>query len=96
MSEIYESPVHDWFGLSYASFLTLPRILMQEMPLDWQNRMVGLLREYEEEFPNQPDIYTRVQIVKDGKLIKTPIWLLAYRRPGPHRDMINSIRKNKK
>lgn len=25
-----------WFGLSYASFLVLPRVLMQDMPPEWQ------------------------------------------------------------
>lgn len=31
-----------WFGLSRASFLVLPRVLMHEMPDDWQLRMAAL------------------------------------------------------
>ena len=71
----------DWFGLSRASFLVLPRVLMHEMPEEWQDRMVVLLDEYDETFPNQPDIGTRVQITRKGKLIKTPDWLVNYRHP---------------
>ena len=33
------------------------------------------------QFPNQPDIGTRVQITKGGKVIKTPKWLINYRYP---------------
>lgn len=71
-----------WFGLSYASFLTLPRVLMHEMPKEWQDKMADLLIEYEDTFPNQPDIGTQVQCTAlNGKLIKFPSWLLNYRHP---------------
>lgn len=71
-----------WFGLSRASFLTLPRVLMHEMPDEWQGKMAALLREYDEAFPHQPDIGTRVQCTTpDGKLAKFPSWMLNYRRP---------------
>jgi len=70
-----------WFNLSYASWLTLPRVLMEAMPVEWQDRMVVLLNEYHEAFPNQPDIGTRVQVTQDGKLIKIPEWLANYRHP---------------
>ena len=79
-----------WFGLSYASFLTLPRVLMEAMPARWQGKMAALLREYEQAFPNQPDIGTRVQITKNRKLIKTPKWLINYRHPD--REMIESLK----
>lgn len=70
-----------WFSLSYASFLTLPRILMHAMPDDWQKRMAILLEEYNDAFPNQPDLETRVQCVRKNKLSKFPEWMLNYRRP---------------
>jgi hypothetical protein len=73
--------LHGWFGLSYASFLTLPRVLMNQMPNEWQGKMADLLDEYYEEFPNLPDIGSRVQLTRDGKLIKTPEWIINYRRP---------------
>lgn len=70
-----------WFGLSYASFLTLPRVLMHEMPDVWQGKMAALLEEYDEAFPNKPDMGTRVQCTRDGRLVSWPSWLLNYRRP---------------
>ena len=70
-----------WFGLSYASYLVLPRVLLHEMPDKWQGEMERLLREYDQTFPNQPDLGTRVQIIKNGKLVKTPSWLINYRHP---------------
>ena len=73
--------LHQWFELSYASFLTLPRVLMYEMSDEWQGKIADLLNEYDETFPNQPNIGTRVQITQDGKLIKTPEWIINYRRP---------------
>jgi len=75
MAQPYSHALQCWFNLSYASFLTLPRVLMEAMPVEWQNRMVALLNEYAEAFPNQPDIGTRVQVTDlSGKLIKTPEW----------------------
>jgi hypothetical protein len=79
-----------WFGLSYASWLTLPRVLMEAMPIEWQGKVAALLNEYDEAFPNQPDIGTRVQITQSGKLIKTPQWLINYRRPD--REAIDKLR----
>lgn len=76
-----QSNLHYWFGSSYASFLVLPRVMMQEMSLEWQNKMTELLDEYDDMFPNQPDIGTRVQATKDGKLTKWPKYFLNYRRP---------------
>lgn len=70
-----------WFSCSRASFLVLPRVLMHDMPDEWQLRMARLLEEYCEEFPNQPDIGTRVQCTRGGKLVSWPQWLLNYRRP---------------
>jgi hypothetical protein len=71
-----------WFGLSYASFLTLPRVLMMEMPDEWQGRMADLLNEYADEFPNQRHLPgTRVLATENNKLVKWPAWLLRYKYP---------------
>jgi hypothetical protein len=40
-----DTPVHDWFGLTYARYLTLPRSILQSMPLEWQRKFVALLEE---------------------------------------------------
>ncbi|MCR4307162.1 MAG: hypothetical protein NUV80_01220 [Candidatus Berkelbacteria bacterium] len=70
-----------WFGLSHASWLTLPRVLMHEMPDEWQGKMAELLNEYDAAFPNQPDLGTQVQVTHKGKLTRTPSWLINYRHP---------------
>jgi len=45
-----QGPVHQYFGLSYSSNLVLPRVLMQSMPLEWQHRMVSVLRDFDTAF----------------------------------------------
>ncbi len=49
-----ESPIHNWFELSYASFLTLPRLIMQSMPHEWQAAMVKLLEEMDDTYDWRP------------------------------------------
>jgi len=94
-NEFYvESPIHNWFELTCASYLVLPRVLMQEMPLEWQENMVKLLEEMEETFPNYKDGSYRVLKTKDRKLVKTPEWEINYRHP--NRDMIVSCKKGLK
>ena len=53
-----EQDVHGWFELSYAGYLVLPRVLMQEMPAEWQHAMVNLLDEATQAFPHAPSTYT--------------------------------------
>lgn len=61
--------IHNWFGLTYASYLVMPRLALQEMPDEWQRRFVELLEEWEAtgfEPPNyhvlrDDDRYTRVE-----------------------------------
>ena len=40
-----DTKTHSWFGLSRASWLTIPRLALQEMPDDWQERFYALLDE---------------------------------------------------
>jgi len=84
--------LQQWFNLSYASYLTLPRVLMEAMPKEWQDKMADLLFEWDKTYRNWPEgINTRVQITKNGKLVKTPYWLINYRHPD-----FNEIEKLKK
>ncbi len=69
-----------WFGLSRASWLTLPRVLMHEMPDDWQASMAELLHEYDQTYRNLPGHSVVVQVKKDGKFTAMPDWV-AYRYP---------------
>ena len=51
---IIPSPIHEWFELSYAQFLTIPRLVMESMPLEWQAKMARLLREMDNTFDWRP------------------------------------------
>ena len=74
--------INTWFGLSRSSYMVIPRVLLQDMPKDWQHKFVSLIRDYEEAYPNQPEIGTTVRITDvNGKLVKAPKWILNYRYP---------------
>lgn len=69
--------IHAWFGLTYASYLVIPRTHLQSMPLEWQERFTDLLREWEtvahiNEWPSAERY--RVQAVDDrsGRFTKDP------------------------
>lgn len=80
-----------WFGLGRASYLTMPRVLMHEMPDEWQGRMAALLKEYDAIFHSWPDgMGTQVMVTMHGRIVKTPGWILSYRHPD--RDEINRLR----
>ena len=61
-----------WFGLSRASFLTLPRAMMHEMPDEWQGRMAELLLEWDDAWPNFPNVELSATCRKDGRLVAMP------------------------
>lgn len=70
-----------WFGCSRAAWLTLPRVLMHEMPDEWQQKMAELMDEWDETFDSQHMPDPIVQARKGGRLMKWPSWLLCYRHP---------------
>lgn len=37
--------IHEYFGLTYANYLVLPRTVLQSMPDEWQEKFVQMLRE---------------------------------------------------
>lgn len=88
--------MHEWFSLSYASFIVLPRLLTQSMPSEWQAQLRVLLDEYDEAFPCSdlshltPSVSPRDE--RNGRrFTRWPGELLNYRRPNPH--YIDSLRK---
>lgn len=83
-----------WFCLSYASWLTLPRVMMHEMPDDWQMRMAELLNEWEATWDSNemPDSFVHAK--KGGRFTRWPDWLLNYRHP--NNEQINRLRKGVK
>lgn len=40
-----EGPMHEWFSLTRASHLVLPRVILQSMTVPWQRQLVGLLEQ---------------------------------------------------
>ena len=96
-SDVLERKGYDrlwlWSELSRASWLTIPRVLLHEMPDEWQDKMAALLEEYEQTFTNWPDgIGTRVQITDGNKLTCCHSWLNDYRHPA--QGKIATLRSN--
>lgn len=71
-----------WFGLSHASWLTLPRVLMHEMPDKWQDRLAALLEEWDATWDSSkmPSPYVSAR-GNHNKFTRWPLWLLNYRHP---------------
>jgi len=70
-----------WFSLSYARWLTLPRVLMHEMPDEWQGKMAGLLEEFDREFPDWCQQQLIVTAKEKGRFQPLPEVLCEYRHP---------------
>jgi hypothetical protein len=88
----YRGDLSCWFGLSYSSFLTMPRVLMEAMPLDWQEKMARLLHEYDDAWENWPEGWgSRVQLTVNRKLVKMPDWVINYRHPDS--EAIDKLRR---
>ena len=80
-----------WFGLSYASFCVLPRVLMEAMPSEWQSKMAELLREYSEAFDTGDLPSAHVSAREGNRFTKWPDWLLD--SPHPSQSVIEEIRR---
>lgn len=54
-----ESDIHQYFGLSYSTYLVAHRTLLQSMPAEWQRRFVRMLREFDDAFAHvdRPEAY---------------------------------------
>lgn len=73
-----------WFSLSYASWLTLPRVMMHEMPDDWQAKMAALMNEWDATWTKVPDdvsLNTSVCVKNGNRYTRMPRILCNYRRP---------------
>lgn len=82
-----------WFGLSRASWLTLPRVLLHEMPDEWQDRMAALLEEMSDTFPSWgcEGVEFYVSSRKNQKFAELPEYLCNYRHP--HRAEIEALKR---
>lgn len=80
-----------WFGLTYASYLVLPRSIICDMPLEWQDKFGELLEELDNTFKCAPldghkyFVYTRDT---KGRFIEDQ--LKYYRHPDY--NLLDSIR----
>jgi len=75
-----ESPLNEWFELSYAQFLTLPRLVLENMPLEWQLQMKKLLEELDDTFDWRPKEGRYWVKLKDGNGRYCDAPLANYRR----------------
>lgn len=82
-----------WFNLTYASYLTVPRSLLEAMPKKWQRRFYKLFSEVDEAFPQgcpaegqHYEVHTRDET---GRFVADP--LREYRHPDVR--LIDSLRK---
>ena len=72
---IEESPINIWFELSYAQFLTVPRLVMESMPIKWQKKMKELLEQMDATFDWRPEdgcYWVRLRDHK-GRFLKAPL-----------------------
>ena len=84
MNSFDRKDLHLWFGLSYSAFLVLPRVAMQEMPIEWKEKMAELLNEYDETINTSAfGVHSCFVTVKDeaNKFMKMPDELVNYRHP---------------
>lgn len=70
---VIDEPIHEWFELSYSSYLVLPRSILQSAPVEWQRRFVECLCELRELCePLQPinDNYTVLLKDENNRFVK--------------------------
>lgn len=60
-------PIHGWFNLTYAQYLTIPRSLLQSMSVEWQRRFVQCLEELDATFDWRPAEGRYWVTLKDAK-----------------------------
>ncbi len=77
---IKEDPIHLWFELSYAQYLTVPRSVLQSMPHEWQERFVKCLEELDEKIDWRPEEGRYWVQLKDSKGRYVHDTLMDYQR----------------
>lgn len=43
--DYFNGPIWSWFGLSYCSYMVIPRAVLCSMPVEWQKKMVDLINQ---------------------------------------------------
>jgi hypothetical protein len=66
-------PIHNWFELTYAQYLTIPRTVLQSMPAEWQRRFVRCLEELDKLIDWRPEsplqYWVSLRDTSTGKLV---------------------------
>ena len=70
-----DEPIHGWFGLTYANYLVMNRTLLQSMPVEWQRKLVGILKELDETFEGTETApsFNVSPVDLHGKYIRDPV-----------------------
>ena len=84
-----DTPVHDAFGATCASWFVIPRVILEAMPAQWQRSFVFLMDELNDTFSWEPDCDMEIRFRKNGVFIKVPEHYHNYRTPDV--DWLNSI-----
>lgn len=81
---IIEEPIHEWFELTYAQYLTIPRSVLQSMPVVWQRLFVWCLQELDDMMDWRPKSGRYWVKLKDGegRYVHDP--LMDYQRGRRH------------
>jgi len=74
---VEEDYIHVWFSLTYASYVVLPRSILQSAPPKWQKKFVELMDElgrlYRFPLDNGTTYYINLRDDKTGRFIKDPL-----------------------
>lgn len=82
-----EQPVWDSFGLTYAAYFCVPRLVLQAMPVEWQRQFVALA----EKLPVTPTYDCRIRNSR-GHFVKDD--LRDYRHGSIPHEMAAEIERN--
>lgn len=82
-----DGKVHEWFELTYAQYLTIPRSVLESMPDKWQEKFVDCLTELDNTIDWRPtEGRYWVQLKDDkGKYKQDPFREYRYPVPIQHR-----------
>jgi hypothetical protein len=61
-SRAHDDPIHDWFELTYAQYLTIPRSVLQSMPVEWQRRFVRCLEQLDDAIDWRPASHQQYRV----------------------------------
>ena len=80
-----------WFGLSYANYYVMPRVILEAMPNEWQEQWVKLVNQIDETF-DLSGMVTRYEVRVRGERGRyEPDPLNEYRHPD--KAFIDSLRR---